>query len=66
MEASYEEFPEDGDRTASIQSQINQCGLLFPVFIKENDPSLFIMEGRHRIVSFAKCGLKSVPVMFVS
>lgn len=66
MYFSYEEFSEDEDRTDKIIEEVNDSGKLYPIFIEENDPNYFVMEGRHRMVAMWKLGYRKIPVMFVS
>ncbi len=63
---SYEEFPEDKKRTYRIIELIKNGNKKWPIFIKNNDPSLFIMEGKHRIVAFYKLGIEKVPIIWVN
>jgi hypothetical protein len=64
--ASYAEFPKDEQRMRKILKRLEQGEAPIPVFIEDNDPSNFIMEGRHRIVAFLLAELPNVPVYFVS
>lgn len=63
---SYTEFPDDKHRMEKILRKIEAGDPALPVFIEEDDPHLFIMEGRHRIVSFFMAGMKDIPVIFAS
>lgn len=66
MQDSYNEFPEDELRTDDIHKLINKGQPSFPVFIKKDDPSMFIMEGRHRVVAFMRAGYQKIPCFLVS
>ena len=66
MRSTFLEFPEDDRRTEQIKRAIRETGAMFPVFIEQGDESLFIMEGRHRIVAFYEAGMQTVPVFVVS
>lgn len=66
MEASYPLFPKELKRTQRIIQEINKSSILFPVYIDRNDSSLFVMEGRHRLVAFKRMGFSVIPVAVVS
>lgn len=66
MIGTFDEFPEDKERTEVILKKIQSGEPCLPVFIEENDPHLFVMEGRHRMVAFMLAGIESIPVVFVS
>lgn len=63
---SYSDFPEERKRMLEILKKIGEGEPLLPIFIEENDPDCFIMEGRHRIVDFLIAGLTTIPVLFAS
>lgn len=66
MEGTYSEFPKDKKRSLKIFNELKSGNDPEPIYIEKNDPNLFIMEGRHRIVAFKWFGLKEIPVIFVS
>lgn len=66
MYASYDEFPEDADRTNRIVQLIKGGEKPLPIYVEADDPSLFVMEGRHRMVAFWLLGMKKIPVARVS
>lgn len=66
MESTYLEFPKDKKRSLKILKELQSGKKPEPIYIEKNDPSLFIMEGRHRIVAFKWFDLKEVPVMLIS
>lgn len=63
---SYDHLPGERKRMQKILKEIENGAPLLPVFIEEDDPENFIMEGRHRIVAFLLAGVTTVPVMFAS
>jgi hypothetical protein len=63
---TYANFPGEKIRTQKILKKIGKGEPLLPVFIEENDPESFIMEGRHRIVAFLLAGASTVPVLYAS
>lgn len=63
---SYAKFPHDRRRMEAIVKKIQAGEPILPVFIEENDPDRFIMEGRHRIVAFLVMGITDIPVLFAS
>lgn len=63
---SYDQFPAERRRMQKILEEIENGAPPLPVFIEEDDPENFIMEGRHRIVAFLMAGLPTVPVLFAS
>jgi hypothetical protein len=63
MLATYDEFPEDDERTHKIVRQLERGAKQLPIFVDTVDN--FIMEGRHRIVAFMLEGLVTVPVVSV-
>ena len=66
MYSTYDEFPQDAERTGIISSLIKQGEDPFPIYVEANDPYNFVMEGRHRMVAFWQLGMESIPVAYVS
>lgn len=66
MYGTYDEFPRDAARTRKIAKLLKQGATAMPMYVEENDPGLFVMEGRHRMVAFWLAGMKTVPVAYVS
>ena len=66
MLGTYNEFPEDAERTEIISSLISKGQGLLPIYIEKADPDLFILEGRHRVVAFLQAGFDKIPVAWVS
>jgi hypothetical protein len=66
MYGTYDEFPEDEQRTNRILKLLKRGAQPLPVYVEANDPDLFVMEGRHRMVAFWLVGMKSIPVAYVS
>lgn len=64
--ASYAKCPAEKRRMEKILNKIQSGEPLLPVFIEENDPDNFIMEGRHRIVAFCIAKTPVIPVVFAS
>lgn len=64
MEATYEEFPEDEIRTRRIYELLKAGGSVNPAYIEDGDKSLFVMEGRHRIVAFLWLGMTEINICF--
>jgi hypothetical protein len=64
--STYLEFPEDEDRTHQILTRLRGGEAPYPIFVEDNDKTLFVLEGRHRIVAFYQHGLTEVEVMFAS
>lgn len=62
---SYDEFPEDEERTQKIIKDIRSTGEIYPVYVEEKDANHFIMEGRHRMVAFYLLGYTEIPVSYV-
>jgi len=62
---SYKHFPKDKERTKKIMNIVRAGGKPQPVFVEANDPSHFILEGRHRIVAFFLLDMPIVPVIYV-
>lgn len=63
---TYEEFPEDGKRTQRISNMLSKGEGILPIYVEANDPHLFVMEGRHRMVAFLLAGYDKIPVAYVS
>lgn len=66
LKASYVEFPQDKKRTDRIVRAIRNGDKPNPVYIEDGDETMFIMEGRHRIVAFNLAGIVDVNVYFCS
>lgn len=66
MESTYDEFPNDAKRTKKIISEIKHSNITLPIFIEDDDPHNFVMEGRHRMVAFKNLGFNSINVVKVS
>lgn len=66
MYASYDEFPEDEDRTNKIVELLESGSIQLPVFIEMDDAHNFVMEGRHRMVAFYLLNMSTLPVVYVS
>lgn len=66
MYGTYNEFPKDEQRTDRILKLLKQGAKPMPIYVEANDPDLFVMEGRHRMVAFWLAGMKTIPVAYVS
>ena len=66
MHGTYDEFPEDAERTENILDALKSGADPLPVYVEKDDPDLFVMEGRHRMVAFMLAGMKTIPVAYVS
>lgn len=66
MYGTYDEFPKDGARTNRILKLLKRGADPLPMYVEANDPHLFVMEGRHRMVAFWLAGMKTIPVAYVS
>lgn len=66
MYGTYSEFPKDARRTEKIMQMLKQGAPMLPIYVEEDDPDLFVMEGRHRMVAFYLIGAKTIPVAYVS
>jgi hypothetical protein len=66
MYGTYDEFPEDEERTSRILKLLKRGAKPLPIYVEANDPDLFVMEGRHRMVAFWLAGMKIIPVAYVS
>ena len=64
--ASYDDFPEDRVRMQRIAELLKSGADRFPVFVKDGDEDLSVIEGRHRLVTFFLRGVKEIDVAFVS
>lgn len=62
MLSTYEEFPEDRDRTREIQRLIKDGHGTQPIYVENGDSSNFVMEGRHRMVAFYLEGMNEIDV----
>ena len=65
MYSTYDEFPKDAKRTNRIVSLLKKGEKPLPIYVEANDPHLFAMEGRHRMVAFWLAGMKTIPVAYV-
>ena len=66
MYGTYNEFPEDEQRTNRILKLLKRGAQPLPVYVEANDPDLFVMEGRHRMVAFWLAGMTTIPVAYTS
>lgn len=66
MYSTFDEFPVDKARTDKIVTAIKSGEKPLPVYVEINDPNLFVMEGRHRMVAFYLLGMKQIPVAYAS
>ena len=66
MYGTFGEFPKDERRTNKILRLLKQGATPMPMYVEQDDPDLFVMEGRHRMVAFYLSGMKTVPVAYVS
>ena len=66
MESTYTEFPKDRKRTKRIYKASEDGADVHPVYVEKGDASLFVMEGRHRMVAFKWLDMKMIPVYEVS
>ena len=66
MYSTYNEFPEDEERTNRILKLLNRGAKPMPIYVSASDNSLFVMEGRHRMVAFWLAGMNTIPVAYVS
>ena len=66
MYGTYDEFPEDEERTNRILKLLKRGANPLPMYVEANDPDLFVMEGRHRMVAFWLAGMKNIPIAYVS
>ena len=66
MEATYEEFPHNELRTDKIVKLIQSGATVYPIYVEDGDSTLFVMEGRHRMVAFKRLGMTTIPVAYVS
>lgn len=64
MQATYTTFPADKKRTQAIVRRLRAGEPMQPIYIEEDDPSFFVMEGRHRLVAFYWQGIPTVTVCF--
>ena len=66
MYGTFGEFPKDERRTNKILRLLKQGATPMPMYVEQDDPDLFVMEGRHRMVAFWLASAKTVPVAYVS
>jgi len=65
MLGTYDEFPQDRKRTNRILKKLKAGEKALPIYVEKNDPHLFAMEGRHRMVAFLLFGMEKIPVAYV-
>jgi hypothetical protein len=65
MYNTYEEYPNDAERTKRIIDQIKSGAKPLPIYIDISNPTGLVMEGRHRMVAFWLLGMKEIPVAYV-
>ena len=66
MYGTYDEFPKDEKRTNRILKLLKRGAQPLPIYVAANDPDLFVMEGRHRMVAFWLAGMKTIPVAYAT
>ena len=66
MYSTYDEFSEDEQRTNRILKLLKRGAQPLPIYVEANDPDLFVMEGRHRMVAFWLAGMTTIPVAYTS
>lgn len=66
MQSTYQEYPNDHKRTNKIIKLLQQGSNVFPIYVMKDDPSNFVMEGRHRMVAFKEIGMTEIPTIKVS
>jgi hypothetical protein len=66
MYGTYDEFPEDEERTNRILKLLKRGAQPLPIYVEAGDPDFFVMEGRHRMVAFWLAEMKTIPVAYVS
>jgi len=66
MYGTYGENPKDEVRTNIILKLLKRGAKPLPMYVEDGDSSLFVMEGRHRMVAFYLAGMKTIPVAYVS
>lgn len=64
MVESYPRLPKEAARTRRIERLLSKGELPRPVYVERGE--VFVMEGRHRIVAFARAGMLEVPVCRVA
>lgn len=62
MYESYDEFPKDKKRTEKIIKLLKNGNEALPIYVEQDDPHNFVMEGRHRMVAFYLLGYKEITV----
>ena len=65
MYSTYEEYPQDAERTNKILKLLKAGKEPLPIYVEVDDNHKFVMEGRHRMVAFWLAGLKHIPVAYV-
>lgn len=66
MYESFSEFPKDATRTKKIAKLLKEGATPLPLYVEKKDATMFVMEGRHRMVAFWLAGVENVPVAYVS
>lgn len=66
MYQTYDQFPQERKRTNRIRRLLQQGEPVYPVYVEADDPTMFVMEGRHRLVAFWLEGMQTIPVARVS
>ena len=66
MYGTFGENDEDAIRTERIEDLLKQGAKPLPIYVEKNDPELFVMEGRHRMVAFWLVGMTTIPVAYCS
>lgn len=66
MYGTYDEYPKDQKRTEQIIRLLKHGSPPLPVYVEKDDPDLFVMEGRHRMVAFWLVGMETIPVAYAS
>jgi hypothetical protein len=66
MYGTFDENEEDAERTEQIEDLLKQGAKALPIYVEKNDPDLFVMEGRHRMVAFWLVGMTTIPVAYCS
>ena len=66
MYGTFDENEEDAERTEQIEELLKQGAKALPIYVEKNDPELFVMEGRHRMVAFWLVGMNTIPVAYCS
>lgn len=65
MESTYDEFIDEKERSEYILDLLSNGNKPYPIFVELENEDRFILEGRHRVVSFYWFKLKEIPVIYV-